>query len=347
MLTRLGIFNTFLKNDPTYIAVKDQNNILKTVLLIRPLNHEIKIKYRKFLIMEDKTQFYRAQRHYHILLRFVQKCKVRKANVFDIDCDLRMAPFNPTTKIELIENRQIYPFSIHDLITIVKTALLQQNNMFLKPQYPKNPYTNLKFGINNLYNFYIKCLELKLRIPTVITYFAECEFNMEIFLEKHKHALSEWAIETYLSKDATITQSLVEDIYDMCYTNNIKIHSEFPKDEAYSIFRPYLKYHYSKKNVSALLECFELYNPFFGRKYLISNGKSMFDNRHLSFQEIKDVVFKPIYNTKMFNKMNANKYKYKDIYCISLQPIENAIYITKEDDIEDIEEIYEDDEYDP
>lgn len=342
MHSRTAIFNKFLKNDPTYVNVRDQNNIMKTVLLLRPLNHEIRMKYRKFLIMEDKTQFYRAQRHYHILLRFIQMCKVRKAKTFDIDCDLRMTPFHPTTKIELIENRQIYPFNIHDLINVIKTTLLHQNYLFVKPQYPKNPYTNLNFGVNNLYNIYIKCLELKLRVPTVITYFAESDFNMETFLEKHKHVLSEWAIDTYLCKDATITETLIEDIYDMCYTNNIKIHSEFPKDEAYSIFRPYLKYYYNKKNVSPLLDCFELYNPFFGMKYQMPNGEFRFDNRHLPFQEIKDGIFKSVYNTKMFNKLNSSKYKYKEIYCISLQPIKNANYIVEEefDNLYDIE--YED-----
>lgn len=346
MHSRTSIFNKFLKNDPNYVNVRDQNNIMKTVILLRPLNHEIKMKFRKFLIMEDKSYFYRAQRHYHILLRFVQRCKVRKAKTFDIDCDLRMTPFHPTTKIELIENWQIYPFNIHDLINVIKTTLLHQNYLFVKPQYPKNPYTNLNFGVNNLYNIYIKCLELKLRVPLVITYFAESEFNMDTFLEKHKHVLSEWAIESYLCKDATITETLVEDIYDMCYTNNIKIHSEFPKDEAYSIFRPYLKYHYNKKNVSPLLDCFKLYNPFFGRKCQLSNGEIWFDNRHLPFQEIKDGIFKTVYNTKMFNKLNASKYKYKDIYCISLQAVAHSIYYADEEE-ETIVDEEDDDEYDP
>lgn len=327
MHSRTSIFNKFLKNDPNYVNVRDQNNIMKTVILLRPLNHEIRMKFRKFLIMEDKSYFYQAQRHYHILLRFVQMCKIRKAKTFDIDCDLRMTPFHPATKIELIENRQIYPFNIHDLINVIKTTLLHQNYLFVKPQYPKNPYTNLNFGVNNLYNIYIKCLELKLRVPLVITYFAESEFNMDIFLEKHKHVLSEWAIESYLCKDATITENLIEDIYDMCYKNNIKIHSEFPKDEAYSIFRPYLKYHYNKKNVSRLLDGFELHNPFFGMKYETADGKIMFDNRHLSFQEIKNIVAK---NTKNFNKMCASKYKYKDIFCISLPQIESVTYFQEE-----------------
>jgi hypothetical protein len=127
-----------------------------------------------------------------------------------------MTPFEPTTKIQFIENRKKYPFSIYDLINIITASLLQQTNMFINPQYPKNPYTNLNFERNNLYNFYIKCLTLNIKIPVVVTFFAECEFNIETFLEKHKKMLLELAINTYLSKDATITESIVEDIYDMC-----------------------------------------------------------------------------------------------------------------------------------
>ena len=337
--TRTAIFNQFLKKDPKYINVKDKNNFLKTILLVRPDNYEIKLKFGKFQIMENKFHFYKAQRLYHILQNFIQRCKVRKAKIFDIDLDLRMLPFEPVTKIQLLENRQIYTFNVYDLINIIKTSLLQQNFMFAKPHYPKNPYTNLDFKVNNLYNIYIKCLELKVRIPQVMTYFAECDFNIKSFAEKHKRTLFEWAIDAYLSKDATVTKSIVEDIYDMCYTNNIHIHSEFPKAEAFAIFRPYLKYYYAKKNVSNLLECFELHNPFFGRKYQMPNGEICFDNRHLSFS---NDVLKNIWNTKAFNQLNVRKYKYQNIYCISLQPIENAIYFGVETDDNMIVEEYED-----
>jgi len=326
--TRTAIFNQFLKKDPEYINVKDNNNILKTILLVRPDNHEIKLKFGKFQIMQNKTHFYKAQRLYHILLRFVQRCIVQKSKTFDIDYDLRMAPFDPVTKIQLLENQQIYTFNVYDLVNIIKTALHQQNFMIAKPQYPKNPYTNLDFRVNNLYNIYIKCLELNMRIPPIITYFAECNFNMVMFMEKHKRVLSEWAIDTYISKDATITINMVEDIYDMCYMNNIQIHSEFPKAEAFAIFRPYLKYYYARKNVSKLLDCFELYNPFFGRKYQTSDGKILFDDRHLPFS---NGVLNTVWNTKTFNQMNAHKYEYKNVYCISLPPIKNATYFNVEE----------------
>jgi len=345
--TKTAIFNLFLKKDPEYINIKDKNNILKTILLARPENYEIKLKFGKFQIMEEKKYFYRAQRHYYILLRFIQRCKVQKAKVFDIDCDLRMTPFDPVSKIQLLENQQMYTFNVYDLVNIIKTSLFQQNFMFAKPQHPKNPYTNLDFRVNNLYNIYIKCLELKLRLPVAITYFAECNFNIDLFAKKHRRELSDWAIDTYLSKDATVTINMVEDIYDMCYTNNIQLHSEFPKAEAFAIFRPYLKYYYAKKNVCILLECFELYNPFFGRKYQMPSGEIRFDNRHLSFSN--DVLK----NTKSFNRMNSSKYDYKNIYCVSLQPIEGVTYFEAEkldgidDNLFEVEYDDDDDENDP
>ena len=342
MHTQISIFNKILQNNTEYMGVKDQNNILKTFLLVRPKKYEIKIKFGKIQFMENKAPFYKAQRLYHILQRFVQYCKYKKAKVFDIDCDLRMTPFEPATKIHFMENHQIYPFNIYDLVNIISASLRQQSYFFSKPQYPKNPYTNLDFKVNNLYFFYIKCLELKVKVPLIITFFAECEFNIETLLEKHKKTLSEWAIDTYLSKDATVTDNIIEDIYDMCSANNVKLHSEFPKDKAFAILRPYLKYHYGKKIVSHLLDCFELYNPFFGRKYQLADGKIGFDDRHLPFCEIKDSLFKTIWNTKKFNRMNASKYTYKCIYCISLKPIENATYF----DVEDTKEYMEDDECD-
>ena len=78
----------------------------------------------------------------------------------------------------------------------------------------------------------------------------------------------------------------------------------------------------------------------------MSNGEIWFDNRHLPFQEIKDGIFKTVYNTKMFNLLNASKYKYKDIYCISLQAVAHSIYYADEEE-ETIVDEEDDDEYDP
>ena len=130
-----SIFNTILQNDPNFISVKDQNNILKSIILLEPIR-EIKLKFAKYSLTKDKTNFYKAQKLYHILQRFIQKCKLKKIKKFDVEYDLRMAPFVPTTKIELIENKQIYPFNIYDLLNIVSTS--------------------------NLFVFYFSCIAVKL-----------------------------------------------------------------------------------------------------------------------------------------------------------------------------------------
>ena len=66
MHTKAIIFNKILQNNVEYINVKDQSNILKTTLLMRPEKYENKIKFGKFHLMKNKTHFYKAQRLYHI-----------------------------------------------------------------------------------------------------------------------------------------------------------------------------------------------------------------------------------------------------------------------------------------
>jgi hypothetical protein len=43
--------------------------------------------------------------------------------------------------------------------------------------------------------------------------------------------------------------------------------------------------------------------------------------------------------------MKSSKYKYKDIYCISLKPIENATYAEEEETNEWIEDVDDEDDY--
>jgi hypothetical protein len=335
MLSQSAIFNKILKSDTEYSQIKDQNNVLKLILLSK--NYDAKIKFGKYKIMENKEVFYRSQRLYHILLRFVNSCKTKKIKTYDIEWDLRMMPFEQTTKIYLVEGSKKYPFSIHDLLNIMSSSLLQQNNMFPQPQFPKNPYTTIDFRTNSLYKIYIKCLELKIKIPTVITYFAECDFILPDFVEMYKRILQDWAIDAYLSTDAVVSEPIVEDIYDLCYSHNISLHSEFPESLAYKILRPYLKLSYLNKQICYLMECFRLYNPYFGRKYQTADDKIYFDDRHLPFREIVGMSK----NVKLFNRLNASKNKMNDIFCISLGPIKGVGYF----DVENTEDLY-DIEYD-
>lgn len=339
-----SIFNTLLRNDPNFVNVKDKDNILKSILIIKPPNYEIKIKFGKYLLMEDKTFFYKAQRNFYILQKFIQKCKLKKTMILDIDYDLRLNPFDPKTQIFLKENKQIYPFNIYDLLNIIESSLLKQTNLFAIPHYPKNPYTNIEFKPHNLYNIYIFCLERKIKIPYVYILFFNCDFCIIRLLDKHRVQLSEWAIDSYLHVDTLITDNIVEDMYDMFSIYNIFVHRDFPIKKLFCIFRPYLKYYYNsntKTEIERFLDCFNLYNPYFGQKYSLPDGTSSFDDRHLSFQQIKNGSISMVWNTKLFNKMNGVKFQYENQFCISLEPIENANYY--EESTDTMDEEFEDD----
>ena len=329
----MNIFNKILRTDPTYVNIKDNHNILHLIRVTTQSNYA-KLKFGKYRLMDNKEHFYKAQRLIHILSRFVQKVKMRKCKVYNIDCDLRMGPFETKTSIELVENRCVYRFNIYDLINIISAALLQQSFMFTNSQNPKNPYTNLNLSTHNLYNIYIQCLEKRIAIPEVIRRFQQCDFNVEAFKEKNRVFLLESAINSYFMPDLTVNHDVITYIYEMCYPYNIYIDTEFPRDKLYVIFRPYLKCYIRSKlledyeDIRYLLECFDLYNPYFGRRYIDdNNGSVKFDDRHLPFNEIKNGVFNAIKHTPIFVKCRALKYNCKDFQCISLSPISNVTYL--------------------
>ena len=329
----MNIFNKILRNDPTYVNIKDNHNILHIIRITTNSNY-VKLKFGKYRLMENKEHFYKAQRLVHILSRFIQKVKIRNYKVYNIDCDLRMSPFDPKTSIEIVENRCVYKFNIYDLINIISTSLLQQSFMFTNSQNPKNPYTNLNLSTHNLYNIYIQCLEKHIVVPEVIQRFQKCDFNVDAFKEKNRVFLLESSINSFFVPDLTVNNDIITYIYDMCYPFNIYVDTEFPREKLYAIFRPYLKCYIRSRllddddDIRYLLECFDLYNPYFGRRYIDDNNRNVkFDDRHLPFNEIKNGVFNDIKHTPIFEKCRALKYNCKDFQCISLSPISNVTYI--------------------
>lgn len=331
----MNIFNKLLKINPTYENVKDKNNILHLIHVTTHSNF-IKLKFGKYRLMENKEHFYKAQRLITILSRFVQKIKRQRfvSRKTEIDCDLRMAPFEPKTAIDLIEQRCIYTFNVYDLINIISTALFQQSFMFSNAQIPKNPYTNLNFSVHNLYNIYIKCLSQHISIPEVFQRFFKSDFDINSFRETNKIFLLDNAIDCYFAADAAVTDEIFGYIRDMCYPFCINIDEEFPRSKLYTVFRPYLKCYLRSKlfendsDIRYYLRCFDLYNPYFGRKF-IDDETSLpgFDDRHLPFQEIKNGVFKSIRNSHIFERCCLHKYNVDNFQCVSLRPMSDVTYV--------------------
>ncbi len=329
MVSKTAFFNKFLVHNPQYVNVKDHNNILKTIIILKPEYQHIKVKFAKYKLMDNPEFFYKAQRLYWILSKFANKCKARFIKIFNNNLDLCGNPLsNPLT---LIENQTAYKFSIHDLHKIVISALTNQRQLIPEPIEPKNPYTNLPFSKHNLLILY-SILPNKHHLLTV---YYKCGFDIVAFHNQNRRLLLEYAIDTLLAPNTSWTDDIIEDIYYMCDCNDIKLHEEFPKDILYTVFRPYLKelykiryMFYPGNKLSHWLDCFELYNPYFGLKYIDNNGVTGFDDRHLNFNSLITTFDQ---NNLMMKHIVVNKYKNNEL-CITLKPIPNVLYYEPEPD---------------
>jgi len=301
------------------------------------------IKYAKFRAMDkdDYSAFFSAQRVYHVLARFVQRCKAQKwYSRYNNDCDLTMTPLaelHSSKKIEIVENRCIYIFNLVDLVKIIFGALTIQSFGFIQPKMPTNPYTNMPFRLETLYSIYARLAPVK--VPQLVWYFFDCQFSIETLKICHRKHLMKYAIDNQMSIDS------VEVVREMC-RGYFNIHRDFPPMRLYTIFRPYLLRYYrwtvlsflrSKMEIDNALKSFAIYNPHFGTK-----GEGGFDDRHLSFVEFLNGPL--THNPTLYELAIENKTNYNSRFCVSLLPIFIPKMEEDSDDLDDEEQ--EEREYD-
>ena len=368
-------------------------------VFINPI-FEIRLKYLKYreLKKSEYNFFYDAQRNYQTLYRFINRIKIKKMRIFDNDCDLCMVPFSSIAKkyiIWLFENGIRFQFNVRDLLNITVSALSTSWFMFENVKMPKNPFTNTELTVFQMQLIYIRLCELNIKIPIIFELFFKSKFSIIQFKNDNKRFLTELAIETHYNKDVIITKDRLVDILEMFYDfcnpfMAIRIHKEFPFKTIYRVFRPYLilrskwlafKCVESREKLYNGLKLFNLYNPFFGYKYITNDGKVGFDDRYITYNDLCEFDFYGTGNISLFETFIQNKSKYGSIACINIPPIENVKYVlmaihtivppgyapsgnlnatenaanldeNDDDDTEDEEDIYTDsdeneDEYDP
>jgi hypothetical protein len=330
-MNKTAFFNKFLHHDPQYVNVKDYGNILKTIIILKPTHQHIKVKFAKYKLMDNPEFFYKAQRLYAVLYKFVCKVKARKyIKQYNNDgLDLCGAPLqNPIT---LVEGKTAYQFSTKDLQKVVVNALTHHKHLIPEPLEAKNPYTNVPFSKHNLMQIYAFTNK---KHPLFTSYY-KCNFDIFAFHNQNRRLLLEYAID---GLDFNWTEDMIDDIYYICDNNNIKVHSDFPPDVLYRVFKPYLKLLYKVrymfhpgKQLSFWLDCFELYNPYFGMKYIDNRGHIGFDDRHLEFDFISSTFTGC--DDKVFRQIVENKYK-TGLLSISLQPLSGVTYFEPEENVE-------------
>jgi hypothetical protein len=256
------------------------NHIIKNVFV----TPEIKEKYTNI--------FYKSQVIYNILCKKARLFKLKNTKPSKNDCDLYMNKLSNYKQYLIIDiyddyNRMMYKFYIFDLIRIIKTSLSNSPEFFAEPKYIKNPYTNIKFTLAQLYHIYYFIKKSNIIIPDLFHQFYLTNFNLNLFTKNYECYIRDYYIKYFfntmhINKKARLIRKMIDD-YNR-YLSSISIHKDFPDDKLIQAFnndlRLYLTTKYSlnpllkqqaKKNLIINLKRFNRLNPTFGRKYIRTN----------------------------------------------------------------------------
>jgi hypothetical protein len=144
--------------------------------------------------------YIKAKKIYNTLNNFVYNYKLKKAIIYDYNCDLFGNPLNKfhcSQIINIYQNKTIYKFRITDLINIINESLINSDGLFPSPKRPKNPYTNLCFDNHHLYNLYYSINSSQIIMPILISLFYASNFSIKTFGYLNYPYLKEKVMEDY------------------------------------------------------------------------------------------------------------------------------------------------------
>ena len=289
--------NIFLKNYK-YDNIELSFKLLFTSIINKKITTKDKFIFFKeslknFLIKDKKEEFigyfYKIQKTYNILNRFIYNYKYKKAQTV-VNTDMCLNEINENDKhvICIFHNNSKYLFLINDLIKIIDSSLTSSYMFFSEPKCIKNPYDNLPFNKSTLYNIYFFIKFKTTCRPELIFKFFQSNFKLNLFKFKNEQILRDYIIDNFVYKSTS--DALISEIKNMIkffnrecmldkLNNRIVIDKEFPNDKLIKIMRPYLflycisQYGYLEHTrTSSLfvlkrkLLAFNNFNPQFGRK---------------------------------------------------------------------------------
>jgi hypothetical protein len=323
-----------------FIPIKNDNKWIMSLLFqmmitqLKGCDNKYKHKVYKellknFLIINSreetenfKNTFYKIQRVYYILNRFIYNYKFKKAKiVVNSDMCLNELREKDNNVISIVQNNSKYLFNIKDLINIIETSLTSSYNFFVQPKKIKNPYNNVGFNKSTLYNIYFFVIFNTHYYSELLFKFFNCDFNLTTFKHTHEYVLREYVIKNFVYKSAANIlvneiKYMIDEFNDICSNAGshykIEIHDTFPNDQLIKIMQPYLflfckalySYHpIDKKNFAyyfkqGLLRFYK-YNPHFGKVkadlvYKMDENNvtkiicvKSFEDKHLPFNNIE------------------------------------------------------------
>lgn len=181
---------------------------------------------------------YKVQRHYNALSNFVKIVKYKKpAYITD---DLLLNPITEKTRhMKIIHENKMYLFTIKDLINIVNSSLSNCSSFYAEPKHIKNPYNNVIFENNILYNIYYAIKSSDYTLPMLFHNYYLCDFNLRNFAIENEYLIRDIYIKTVVYN--TDELSLFQTMKRMIEKNlrSIKIDDNIDKSRFIKIIRPY------------------------------------------------------------------------------------------------------------
>ena len=248
------IFQTITPNLYDFSDMFD--NFKNYDIILNSFNNDIKINNpiktlqlylsNKFIQPEKKRHilntFCRAQRMYYFFKGFYRNHCFKKMLCELNDTSLCLVPFSELTDkyiIKLREDDTIYKFYIFDITKIIESSLTRTNALIENPQWPKNPYTNINFSVENLINIYFVLKKHNLIISNNFKHFFDCYFNLDLFHAKNQNELRCTSIKNYIKEMSDLDKYLfiINALYEYKeYWPNLQIDMRYPKTTIVDLF---------------------------------------------------------------------------------------------------------------
>ena len=213
-------------------------------------------------------------------LSYIFKFKrAKQFNEYDLLLDEIPDENSPENKfyITLMEKNIKYTFLLSELNNIIYSSLTYHDNYFIESHSIKNPYTNIKFSDQNLYNIYLTLLEKNIKVHELFVKFINCGLHLTAFIVNHQVEIRDYII--YKESISMNQEDAIEYIENMLNDYlNIVLCSEFDKSKLLHFNRYLYNYLYSlygmneykkrivKRALKSQLRLFKMANVNFGRK---------------------------------------------------------------------------------
>ena len=210
---------------------KNLANFLIDIINMITTSNSFKINKFKFLkqniidspFIDNKSKnqlinmFSNTQRQYSSLRHFVHIYKFKTASFYENEddlCSTSLKSFPEIQKIAILHENKKYIFRLTDLANCWKSSLTHQEDLFPSPIQLKNPYTNITFKQNDLYNIYFRLEFSQLNTNFLIREYFKLGFDNKKFYIKFSIILKDVAIKNYIFH--ADQKELIDDLKDMC-----------------------------------------------------------------------------------------------------------------------------------